>query len=96
MFLLISDLESSEKNSEEHNKENKGLQTTLSTIARVSQIGFTFAFSILFTLGIGYWLDKIAHTEKLFKLIFLVIGVGAGLLNVYKTLQKFIDFPTNK
>jgi len=71
------------------NQEDDGWKSALTTFGRVGQIGFTFVFSVLISLGIGYWLDRLAGTESLFKLIFLVIGVISGLWSSYKTLSSF-------
>jgi F0F1-type ATP synthase assembly protein I len=73
------------------NKDDDGWKTALKTAGQVSQIGFTFVFSVLISVGIGYWLDKVAGTDVVFKLIFLVLGVLSGGLGVYKTLSGFLD-----
>ncbi len=72
------------------NKDDDGWKTALKTAGQVSQIGFTFVFSVLISVGIGYWLDKVAGTDVVFKLIFLVLGVFSGGLGVYKTLSGFL------
>ena len=73
------------------NKDDEGWRTALKTMGQVGQIGFTFAFSVLISVGIGYWLDNLFGTGKLFKLVFLVIGLLSGGLSVYKTLTSFIE-----
>ncbi|MBS3786880.1 AtpZ/AtpI family protein [Candidatus Bipolaricaulota bacterium] len=73
------------------NKDGDGWRTALKTLSQVGQIGFTFAFSVLISVGIGYWLDKLAGTDRLFKLIFLVIGLFSGALSVYKSLSRFLQ-----
>lgn len=80
-------------NENEENKEsqNKEFSTALTTLARVSQIGFIFAFSLLISVGIGYWLDATLGTGKIFKLVFLFIGVSAGVLGVKRILDKFME-----
>ncbi len=76
------------------NNDEDGWKTALRTVSQVGQIGFTFVFSVLISLAVGYWLDKLAGTGDLFKLLFLVLGVFAGGLSVYKTLSGFL--PGNK
>ncbi len=66
-------------------------RSALSTFGRVGQIGFTFVFSVLISVGIGYWIDKAVGTDFLFKLVFLVIGIASGLWSVYRTLSRFIE-----
>lgn len=72
------------------NNNEDGWKTTLRTAGQVSQIGFTFVFSVLISVGIGYWLDNQFGTEYLFKLLFLLLGLLSGGLSVYKTLSKFL------
>lgn len=72
------------------NGDGDGWRTALKTLSQVGQVGFTFAFSVLISVGIGYWLDKLAGTDRLFKLIFLVLGLFSGALSVYKTLSRFL------
>jgi len=44
---------------------------------------------------IGYWIgnyiDRKFHTAPIFMVIFLIIGMGAGILNVFRTLSKNND-----
>ena len=72
------------------NRDDDGWRTALKTLGQVGQIGFTFAFSVLISVGIGYWLDILAGTDKLFKLIFLVFGLFSGGLSVYKSLSSYL------
>jgi len=72
------------------NRDDDGWRTALKTLGQVGQIGFTFAFSVLISVGIGYWLDILAGTDKLFKLIFLVFGLLSGGLSVYKSLSSYL------
>ena len=73
------------------NRDDDGWRTALKTLGQVGQIGFTFAFSVLISVGIGYWLDNLAGTDKLFKLIFLVFGLFSGGLSVYKSLSGYLN-----
>jgi F0F1-type ATP synthase assembly protein I len=72
------------------NNDEDGWKTALRTAGQVSQIGFTFVFSVIISVGIGYWLDNQFGMEYLFKLLFLVLGLFSGGLSVYKTLSKFL------
>ncbi len=72
------------------NNDEDGWKTALRTAGQVSQIGFTFVFSVLISVGIGYWLDNQFGTEYVFKLAFLLVGLFSGGLSVYKTLSKFL------
>ncbi|MFP3952683.1 MAG: AtpZ/AtpI family protein [Candidatus Bipolaricaulota bacterium] len=72
-------------------ENDDGWKSALTTFGRVGQIGFTFVFSVLISVGIGYWIDKAVGTDFLFKLVFLVIGLVSGLWSVYRTLSRFFN-----
>ncbi|MBS3814199.1 AtpZ/AtpI family protein [Candidatus Bipolaricaulota bacterium] len=72
-------------------KDNSNWKSAIKTVGQVSQIGFTFAFSVLISVGIGYWLDNYVGTDPLFKLVFLVLGLLSGGWSVYKTLSGLIE-----
>lgn len=66
----------------------KNSNTGLKVYAAVS----SFMFEIIVTVGIsffiGYFLDEWLHTVFVFKLIFIVIGVFAGIRNLIKRVAK--------
>lgn len=53
-------------------------------LALVSQIGIMMIVPIVIGLFIGKFLDEKLGTGYIFLFIFLVIGVGAAFLNLYK------------
>jgi ATP synthase protein I len=57
-------------------------------VARLTSVGIGLIISVVIGYFIGAWIDKHAHTSPLFTLIFLLMGIGAGLLNVFRTLGK--------
>lgn len=59
-------------------------------VALVSQLGLVVVISILIPLAAGYFLDKLAGTKLVFKILGLVLGVGAGYWNGAKTLKNFL------
>ncbi len=66
----------------------------LEGLASVGVIGMHMVSGPLVGLAIGYFLDRWLETGPWLKLIFLVIGIGAGFLNVYmdtKILVKRLD-----
>lgn len=71
--------------------DEDGWKSALSTFGRVGQIGFTFVFSVLISVGIGYWLDNFVGTDFLFKVVFLVVGLVSGGWSVYRTLSRYIE-----
>ncbi len=54
-----------------------------------SSLSFSMALSIVFGLGIGYWLDtRVFNTSPWFTLIFLGFGIIAGFRNIYLAMKK--------
>lgn len=53
-------------------------------LALVSQIGIMMIVPIVIGLFIGKFLDEKLGTGYIFLFIFLVIGVGAAFVNLYK------------
>jgi len=54
---------------------------------RAWTVGLNFVFSIFIGLGIGYWLDKVFKTSPWLMLIFLLIGILAGFLELFKVAK---------
>lgn len=44
---------------------------------------------VLVGYGIGYLVDHWLHTAPVFSVIFLLLGFGAGFLELYKILTKY-------
>lgn len=58
-------------------------KTGLQSLASVGVIGMHMVSGPLVGVAIGWGLDKWLGTSPWFKLVFLLIGIGAGFLNVY-------------
>jgi len=67
-------------------KQNK--KREYADIARLSSVGIGLVISVGIGYFIGTTIDKHFHTMPIFTLIFLLLGTGAGLLNVFRTLGK--------
>ena len=67
---------------------NKGQKNAMKVYSAVS----SFLFEIVITVGIsffiGYFLDEWLNTVFVFKLIFIVVGVFAGIRNLIKRVAK--------
>lgn len=59
-------------------KEDKGGET-LRAFARLSQIGFTMAVSILLSVLLGKYLDDRLGTSPFMLLLFSLLGAGAAI-----------------
>ncbi|MBI5178217.1 MAG: AtpZ/AtpI family protein [Nitrospinae bacterium] len=57
-------------------------------------VGTQLAVSIFVGFGVGYWLDKWLGTRPVFMVVFLLLGVAAGFLNVYRTVRKGMNSGT--
>lgn len=57
-------------------------------IARLTSVGIALIISVMIGYAIGTWLDRYFHTYPIFTIIFFFIGVGAGFLNVFRSLNK--------
>lgn len=70
---------------------NKKQKNAMKVYAAVS----SFAFEIIITVGIsfaiGYFLDMLLNTVFVFKIIFIVIGVFAGIKNLIDRVTKLED-----
>ncbi len=50
------------------------------------RIGVELVSALAVGLAIGWALDRWLHTRPLFLLLFLALGIAAGLLNVWRTI----------
>lgn len=62
-------------------------------VAIVTQVGLTVAGSILFCLGIGYYLDKWLGTKPLFIIVFILLGIAGGGYTAYRQIMEVADEP---
>jgi ATP synthase protein I len=69
------------------NKKNKTREAA--DLARLSSIGIALVVSVGIGYFIGETIDKHFHTAPVFTMIFILFGIGAGMLNVFRTLRKY-------
>lgn len=67
-------------------KDKKG-NDWLKNLALITQIGISMLSPILLGLFIGIKLDKYFQNNYLFSIIFLILGIGSGFMNVFKLLN---------
>ncbi|MEO8078672.1 MAG: AtpZ/AtpI family protein [Acidobacteriota bacterium] len=63
---------------------------SMRTIGALSTVGLAFVLAILIGVVCGNYLDKWLGTSPWFFLLFLVFGIAAGIMNVYKTAGRFL------
>ena len=56
----------------------------MQNLVLITQVAFSMVSPIFLALLIGRWLDNKLGFKMLFSLIFIILGVLAGFLNVYK------------
>ena len=68
----------------------KKKSNTMEIFATAGTIGMHMVSGPIVGFAIGYGLDKWLDTDPWLKLVFFVIGIGAGFLNVYKDAQRVV------
>ena len=63
---------------------------TMRAIGALGSVGLSFVFSIIIGAGIGYLLMRYAGLGRWVFFVFFILGVAAGILNVYRTANRFI------
>jgi ATP synthase protein I len=63
---------------------------TMRTIGGISTVGISFVLAILLGAWLGRSLDKWLGSSPWFFFLFLIFGFVAGILNVYRTSQRFL------
>jgi ATP synthase protein I len=76
------------QNSEGNNGKKPG---EFGRIANLSSVGIALVLCTLIGWGIGRFLDTRLGTSPWLMLVFLLLGIGAGFLNVFRTIDKNID-----
>ena len=66
------------------------MSDTVRQLGALSTVGFSFVLAIVLGAGAGLLLDRWFGTTKVFFFIFFLLGVIAGVLNVYRTAGKFL------
>lgn len=68
----------------------KTRSTTFDTMATAGTIGLHMVSGPLVGFAIGYGLDYWLDTSPWLKLVFLLVGIGAGFLNVYEDSKRLL------
>jgi ATP synthase protein I len=68
----------------------KPFSETMRTLGALSTVGFSFVLAIVIAVWVGWMLDKWLGTSPWLFLVFFVLGLAAGVLNVYRTAGRFL------
>ena len=61
--------------------------STWQLIGQLSTIGLSFVFALVIGFGAGYWLDGVLGTKPWLSFVGFLVGLAAGVLNVYRVMQ---------
>ncbi len=62
-------------------------------IAELSSLGLMLPSSIAVGLFFGYMLDKLLNTHPWMLLVFLLLGIASGFLNLIRGIRKYEKWP---
>lgn len=68
----------------------KPLSDTVRTLGALSTVGFSFVLAIVIGVWVGWVLDRWLGTSPWMFFLFFVLGLVAGVLNVYRTAGRFL------
>jgi F0F1-type ATP synthase assembly protein I len=63
---------------------------TMRTLGGISTVGLSFVFAVMIGAGAGYVLMTYAGLGSWVFFLFFIFGVAAGILNVYRTANRFL------
>lgn len=63
---------------------------TMRTLGGLSTVGLTFVFATMIGAGVGYLLMTYAGFGRWAFFLFFILGVAAGIVNVYRTADRFL------
>ena len=61
----------------------------LRTLGQLSTLGIAMVAAVAIGLAIGYWLDRWFGTSPWLTMIFALLGIVAGFVNLFRDLKKF-------
>jgi F0F1-type ATP synthase assembly protein I len=68
----------------------KPLSETVRTLGALSTVGFSFVFAIVIGAWLGWMADKWLGTTPWLFFLGFAMGLAAGILNVYRTSNRFL------
>ena len=63
----------------------------LKALALISQVGITMVVPVIAGVWLGNYLDELLHTNLVFLLLGVVLGVSAGFRNAYRLIMQQQD-----
>jgi ATP synthase protein I len=62
----------------------------LGTFGMLGSVGLSFVIALVIGTALGWWLDKVTGWSPLFFIVFFLLGLVAGIRNVYITTKKYM------
>jgi ATP synthase protein I len=62
----------------------------LATFGALGSVGLSFVLALVIGTALGVWLDRLTGWSPLFFIVFFLLGLVAGIRNVYVTTKKFM------
>ena len=72
-------------------QRNPRLKNETSGLGQAFRIGTELVSALIVGVILGWWLDDLLGTSPWLKIIFIVLGIGAGILNVYRTGMRMAE-----
>ena len=69
-------------------EEKKSKKREFVDISRLTSVGIGLIVSMMIGWFVGNAIDKHFHTQPIFMMVFLIFGIAAGIINVFRTLGK--------
>ena len=60
------------------------------TFGTLGSVGLSFVIAIVIGAALGLWLDRLTGWSPICFIVFFLIGLVAGIRNVYYTTRKFM------
>lgn len=70
--------------------DRKSMADAMRTLGALSTVGLAFVLAIVIGVAAGYFLDRWLGTSPWLFFLFFILGLVAGVLNVYRTAAKFL------
>lgn len=62
----------------------------LRTFGELGSVGLSFVLALVIGTAVGWWLDKVTGWSPICFIVFFLLGLIAGIRNVYYTTKKFM------
>ncbi|HYN09459.1 MAG TPA: AtpZ/AtpI family protein [Vicinamibacterales bacterium] len=62
----------------------------LRTFGQLGSVGLSFVLALVIGTAVGWWLDRMTGWSPICFIVFFVLGLIAGIRNVYYTTKKFL------